>query len=315
MACVEACPVGIEHLTSIVSLRRALVEEGDMEDSLQDALASIGDYGNSFGQSERMRAKWTSKLEFKVKDIRKEAADYMWFVGDFASYDVGIQDLTVKVANILNKIGLDFGILYDGEKNSGNDVRRVGEEGLFEMLVEDNIETFKSAKFKEIFTTDPHSFNTIKNEYPEFGGDYSIYHYTGLLLKLYEEGKLKFNNKLSYKATYHDPCYLGRYNGETEAPRKLMEAMGIEILEMPRNKENSFCCGAGGGRIWMDDSKLKERPSEIRIKEAMSLGNADHFIVCCPKDYSMFSDAVKTTGNEGKMVVKDIIQLVEEAIA
>lgn len=315
MACVESCPVGIEHLTSIVNLRRALVEEGDMEDSLQDALASIGDYGNSFGQSERMRAKWTSKLDFKIKDVRKEAAEFMWFVGDFASYDGGIQDLTVKVANIMNKIGLDYGILYDGEKNSGNDIRRVGEEGLFEMLVEENVEVFESAKFKEIFTTDPHSFNTIKNEYPEFGGDYSIYHYTGLLLKLYEEGKLKFTNKLNYKVTYHDPCYLGRYNGETEAPRKLMEAMGIEIIEMPRNKENSFCCGAGGGRIWMDDSKMEERPSEIRIKEAMALGNVDHFIVCCPKDYSMFSDAVKTTGNEGKIVVKDVIQLVEEAIA
>jgi Fe-S oxidoreductase/nitrate reductase gamma subunit len=315
MACVEACPVGIEHLTSIVNLRRTLVEEGDMDDSLQDALANIGDYGNSFGQSERMRAKWTSKLDFEIKDVRKVPAEYMWFVGDFASYDVGIQDLTAKVASIMTKVGVDFGILYDGEKNSGNDIRRVGEEGLYEMLAEDNIETFSSAKFKQIFTTDPHSYNTIKNEYPEFGGDYSIYHYTGLLLQLYEEGKLNFTKKLDYKVTYHDPCYLGRYNGETEAPRKLLEAMGVELIEMPRCKENSFCCGAGGGRVWMDDSNQSERPSEIRIKEAMALGNADHFIVCCPKDYSMFSDAVKTTGNEGKMVVKDIIQLVEEAIA
>ncbi|MDH5474745.1 MAG: heterodisulfide reductase-related iron-sulfur binding cluster [Cyclobacteriaceae bacterium] len=315
MACVEACPVGIEHLTSIVNLRRALVEEGDMEDSLQDALANIGDYGNSFGQSERNRAKWTSKLDFKIKDVRKEAAEFMWFVGDFASYDAGIQELTLKVATVMNKIGVDFGLLFDGEKNSGNDIRRVGEEGLYEMLAEDNIETFSSAKFKEIFTTDPHSYNTIKNEYPEFGGEYSIFHYTGLLLRLHEEGKLNFTKKLNYKVTYHDPCYLGRYNGETEAPRKLLEAMGVELVEMPRNKENSFCCGAGGGRVWMDDSKMEARPSEIRIKEAISLGNADHFIVCCPKDYSMFSDAVKTTGNEDKMVVKDIIQLVEEAIS
>jgi Fe-S oxidoreductase/nitrate reductase gamma subunit len=315
MACVEACPVGIEHLNSIVNLRRALVEEGDMDDSLQDALANVGDYGNSFGQSERMRAKWTSGLDYKIKDVRKEPAEYMWFVGDYASYDGSVQELTIKVADIMTKIGVDFGILYEAEKNSGNDIRRVGEEGLYEMLAEENIETFNSAKFKQIFTTDPHSFNTIKNEYPEFGGDYSIFHYTGLLLKLYDEGKLKFNKKLNYKVTYHDPCYLGRYNGETEAPRKLLEAMGVDLIEMPRCKENSFCCGAGGGRIWMDDSKMEERPSEIRIKEAMSLGSADHFIVCCPKDYSMFSDAVKTTGNEGKMVVKDIIQLIEEAIS
>jgi Fe-S oxidoreductase/nitrate reductase gamma subunit len=314
MACVEACPVGIEHLTTFVNLRRALVDEGDMEDSLQDALMNIGDYGNSFGQSERMRAKWTKELDFKIKDIRKEEAEYLWFVGDYASYDVRIQGLSQDVARIMKDIGVDYGILYDGEKNSGNDVRRIGEEGLYEMLVEDNLAAFEEAEFKEIFTTDPHSFNTIKNEYPDFGGNYKISHYTGLLLKLYKEGKLKFNKKLNYKATYHDPCYLGRYNGEVDAPRQLLEAMGVELIEMPRCKENSFCCGAGGGRIWMDDSKLEQRPSEIRIKEAMSLGNAEMFVVACPKDYAMFTDAVKTTGNEDKMVVKDIIQLVAEAM-
>lgn len=314
MACVEACPVSIEHLNTIVNLRRSLVDEGTMEDTLQDTLMNIGDYGNSFGQSERMRAKWTKELDFKIKDVRKEAAEYLWFVGDYASYDARIQGLSRKVAQVMNKIGVDFGILYDGEKNAGNDVRRIGEEGLFEMLVEDNMAAFEEADFKEIFTTDPHTFNTIKNEYPDFDGNYSIWHYTGLLLKLVNEGKLTFSKKLNYKATYHDPCYLGRYNGETEAPRQLLEALGIELIEMPRCKENSFCCGAGGGRIWMDDSKLQERPSEIRIKEALSLGNADHFIVACPKDYAMFTDAVKTSGNEGKMVVKDLIELVEEAM-
>ena len=315
MACVEACPVGIEHLTSIVNLRRTLVDDGDMEDMLMDTLANIGDYGNSFGQSERMRAKWTKDLDFKIKDVRKEEAEFLWFVGDYASYDPRIQSLSRKVATIFNRMGLDYGILYDGEKNAGNDVRRVGEEGLYEMLAEDNIATFEDAKFKEIFTTDPHSYNTIKNEYPEFGGNYSIYHYTGLLLKLYQEGKLKFNKKLDYKITYHDPCYLGRYNGEVDAPRQLMEAMGVTLVDMPRCKENSFCCGAGGGRIWMDDSKMEKRPSEIRIEEALNIGKGvDHFIVTCPKDYAMFTDAVKTSGNEGKMHVKDIIELVEEAM-
>ncbi len=177
MACMEACPVGIEHISSIVQLRRTLVEEGEMEDSLQDALANLGDYGNSFGQSERMRAKWTKGLDFKIKDARKEEVEYLWYVGDFASYDAGVQNMTRKVANIFNKIGLNFGILYEGEKNAGNDVRRIGEEGLFEMLVEDNMAVFEEAQFKEIVTTDPHSFNTIKNEYPDFGGRYSVFHY------------------------------------------------------------------------------------------------------------------------------------------
>jgi Fe-S oxidoreductase/nitrate reductase gamma subunit len=315
MACVEVCPVGIEHLTSIVNLRRTLVEQGNMETMLQDTLANIGDYGNSFGQSEKKRADWTKGLDFKIKDVRKEEAEYLWFVGDYASYDARIQGLSRKVASILQKIGVDYGILYEAEKNSGNDVRRVGEEGLYEMLVEDNMKALGKSKFKKIFTTDPHSYNTIKNEYPDYGGNYAIEHYTGLLLRLVNEGKLTFSKKLGYKATYHDPCYLGRYNGEVDAPRKLMEAVGVELVDMPRCKENSFCCGAGGGRIWMDDSKMKERPSEIRIREALSLGDGvNHFIVACPKDYAMFTDAVKTSGNEGKMLVKDIIELVEEAI-
>lgn len=315
MACVEICPVGIEHLTSIVNMRRSLVEQGAMENMLQDTLANLGDYGNSFGQSEKKRADWTKSLDFPVKDVRKEEAEYLWFVGDYASYDARMNALSKKVASVLKGIGIDYGIMYDGEKNSGNDVRRVGEEGLYEMLVEDNMNALNKSKFKKIFTTDPHSYNTIKNEYPDFGGNYDIEHYTGLLLRLVKEGKLTFSKKLNYKVTYHDPCYLGRYNGEVDAPRELMEAMGIELHDMPRCKENSFCCGAGGGRIWMDDSKVKERPSEIRIKEALTLGEeVSYFIVACPKDYAMFSDAVKTSGNEGRMVVKDIIELVEEAI-
>ncbi|MDH5608394.1 MAG: heterodisulfide reductase-related iron-sulfur binding cluster [Cyclobacteriaceae bacterium] len=314
MACVETCPVGIEHLTSIVNLRRALVDEGNMETMLQDTLANIGDYGNSFGQSERNRAAWTKELDFKIKDVRKEEAEYLWFVGDYASYDGRIQDISRRVARVLTKAGVDFGLLYEGEKNAGNDVRRVGEEGLYEMLVEDNMAVLEKSRFKKIFTTDPHSYNTIKNEYPEFGGSYEIEHYTGLLLRLIKDGTLKINKKLGYKVTYHDPCYLGRYNGEVDAPRQLMEALGVELQDMPRCKENSFCCGAGGGRIWMDDSKMEERPSENRIKEALTLGDVPYFIVACPKDYAMFSDAVKTSGNEGKIEVKDIIHLVEEAI-
>lgn len=314
MACVEACPVGIEHLTSIVQMRRRLVDEGSMEDSLQDALMNIGDYGNSFGQPERTRGKWAQGLDFSIKDVRREEAEYLWFVGDYASFDSRLQELSRTIAQVFIKIGIDFGILYDGEKNSGNDVRRIGEEGLFEMLVEDNLAVLQKAKFKEIFTTDPHSFNTIKNEYPEFGGDFTIYHYTGLLAKLINQGKIKFSRKLDYTVTYHDPCYLGRYNGEVDAPRQILKGLGVDFKEMPRCGENTFCCGAGGGRIWMDDSNLQERPSEMRIKEALALGNIDCFVVACPKDYTMYSDAVKTVGNGAKIVVKDIIHLIKEAL-
>ncbi len=315
MACVEACPVGIEHLTTIVNLRRTLVDEGNMEDSLQDVLMNIGDYGNSFGQSDRMRAKWTKELDFKIKDARKEEVDYLWYVGDYASYDQRIQSISRKVAKILNDAGVSFGILYEAEKNSGNDVRRIGEEGLYEMLVEDNMAALEEASFKEIFTTDPHTLNTLKNEYPEFGGHYKVKHYTQLLIELIKSGKLQLKKKLNYTVTYHDPCYLGRYNGITEEPRELLRLLGVELKEMPRNRSNSFCCGAGGGRIWMDDSKLEKRPSEMRIEEALALGEVDCFIVSCPKDYAMYSDAVKTSGHEGKLEVKDVIDLLEEALS
>jgi len=211
--------------------------------------------------------------------------------------------------------------MYKEESNAGNDVRRVGEEGLFEQLVEQNMAAFGKAQFQRIVTTDPHSFNTLKNEYPQFGGQWEVKHYTVTLLRLFEEGKLTVKNKLSkYKATFHDPCYLGRYNGGFTAPRKLLELLGVEFHEMPRNCENSFCCGAGGGQIWMGKVAPGERPAENRIKEALTTFEANSsdktqlFIVTCPKDMIMYSDAVKTTGNEGKIEVRDIIQLIAEAV-
>ncbi|MFQ5628163.1 MAG: heterodisulfide reductase-related iron-sulfur binding cluster [bacterium] len=314
MACVEACPVGIEHLTHIVQMRRHLVDLGEMDDNLQGVLMNLGDYGNSFGDSPKKRALWTKKLSFKIKDARKEKVEYLWYVGDFASYDPRLQGNSRLIAEILNASGVDFGILYDGEKNAGNDVRRVGEEGLFEMLVEDNTAVLKKAKFKEIFTSDPHTLNTFRNEYPEFGASYTVHHYTGLLLKLIRDGKLKINKKLGYKVTYHDPCYLARYNGEIAAPRELMQALGLELHDMPRCGTNTFCCGAGGGRIWMDTSNEQKRTSEQRIEEALALGDIQYFITACPKDYTMYTDAVKTSGNEGKIEVKDLIELVAEAV-
>ncbi|MBI4456608.1 MAG: 4Fe-4S dicluster domain-containing protein [Acidobacteria bacterium] len=315
MACIEACPVGIEHLTHIVQMRRNLVDAGTLDSNLQDALVNLGEYGNSFGQSPKTRGKWTQKLSFKVKDARKEPVEYVWFVGDFASFDPRLQRITCAVAEVLYRAGVDFGILYDGEKNSGNDVRRVGEEGLFEMLAEDNIKMLRKARFREIFTTDPHTLNTLRNEYGELGGNYVIHHYTGLLAKLIDQGKLRFNKKLNYQVTYHDPCYLARYNRETDAPRNLMRELGLHLREMPRCRENTFCCGAGGGRVWMDTSNEKERASEQRIREALGVGDVRYFVTACPKDYTMYTDAVKTSGNEGKIEVKDLIELVAEAMS
>ena len=208
----------------------------------------------------------------------------------------------------------DFGILYDAERNAGNDVRRVGEEGLFEMLAEENIKALETAEFKEIFTTDPHTLNTLRNEYPELGAKYTVHHYTGLLAQLIRDGKLKIDAPLGHRVTYHDPCYLARYNGEIDAPRDVMHALGLDLIDMPRCGANTFCCGAGGGRIWMDTSNETKRTSEQRIEEALSLGNVKYFVTACPKDYTMYTDAVKSLGGAGGLEVKDLIELVSEGV-
>jgi Fe-S oxidoreductase len=313
MACVEACPVGIEHVPTIIDMRRNLVDQGRMEPLLQQTLENFVKQGNSYGKSGRMRARWTKGLEFTIPDARKEAVEYVWFVGDFASFDERVQLASQRVARILHDAGVSFGLLYEGEHNAGNDVRRVGEEGLFEMLVEHNMEALSAAQFEAIFTTDPHSLNTLRNEYPQFGLDKPVYHYTELLAELVDRGVISLHTPLSgTRVTYHDPCYLARYNRITDAPRKLIEATGAQLVEMPRHGTNTFCCGAGGGRIWMDDSGLEERPSEQRIREAQALGEIDYFIVSCPKDLAMYSDAANTVGADFE--VAELTALVEQAL-
>jgi Fe-S oxidoreductase len=183
------------------------------------------------------------------------------------------------------------------------------------MLVEKNMDAFSKSDFKAIVTTDPHSYNTLKNEYPINGNEKKpVLHYTELLDQLITSGKLTIHKKLNYKVTYQDPCYLGRYNGIYDAPRRVIEATGCELVEMPRNKDRAFCCSAGGGRIWMEEGEISERPSESRIREATNLGDVSVFIVACPKDITMFQDAVKTAGKEEQIVVKDLIDLVHEAM-
>jgi Fe-S oxidoreductase len=300
---------------TIVDMRRYMVIEGQVDAELQDALANLGRYGNSFGKSGRARARWTRSVEPKIKDARKEAVEYLWFVGDYASYSATLTDITQMTAEVFQKAGLDFGLMYDGEQNAGNDVRRVGEEGLFEMLVEKNVAALSKCTHQAIVTTDPHSYNALKHEYPaEINGGRPVLHYAELLDQLIASGRLKFSKKLGYQVTYHDPCYLGRYNGVYDAPRRVIEATGCELVEMPRHGARAFCCGAGGGRIWMEEGEVQERPSEARIREAAELDGVTTFVVACPKDVTMYRDAVKTTGHEDRLVVKDLIELVHEAL-
>lgn len=313
-ACVRVCPVGNEPLTDIIELRRNLVFGAQMPAELAEVLRSLDEQGNSFGDSARKRVRWSKNLDFAIKDATKEPVQYLWFVGDFASFNQNCQETTRRVARVLDAAGVDFGVLGRRERSAGNDVRRTGEEGLFEQLAEENIKTLQGCQFEEIITTDPHTYNTLVNEYPALGGEYRVKHYSTFLLELIQQGKLKLNQKLDRVATYHDPCYLGRYNGIYDHPRQLLELCGVSLVEMPRNRQNSFCCGAGGGRIWMQDHEdLTQRPSENRIEEAVGLG-VDYFTVACPKDMTMYSDAVKTSGNEDKIKVVDLIDYLVEAL-
>jgi Fe-S oxidoreductase len=225
-----------------------------------------------------------------------------------------VQEATRLVARVFQAAGLDFGILYEGERNAGNDVRRAGEEGLFELLAEHNVGQLSKARFRRIVTTDPHTLNTLRFEYPDFGGSYAVWHYTQLLSALFDDGHLVSRRPIDRRVTYHDPCYLARYAEVTRAPREVLAAIGAQVVEMPRNRANTFCCGAGGGRIWMDDSRLAERPSEQRIREAAALHDVATFVTACPKDLTMYTAAAKATGHDPDLAVADLIELVAEAI-
>ena len=314
LACVDRCPVGVRHVPLIVQMRRHLVAQGQVEVRQQEALTHFTRYGNSFGQSPRNRVKWTQGLEFKIKDARKEPVEYLWFVGDYASYDPRVQGMTRATARLFQRAGLSFGILYEAEQNSGNDVRRMGEEGLFEMLVEKNQAALAKAQFTHIVTTDPHTYHALKNEY-QWEKGCRVLHHTELLAELIEAGKLPLEKQADLRVTYHDPCYLGRYNGVYEAPRRLLAAAGATLVEMPRNRSGGYCCGAGGGRIWAEDAPgVHERPAESRVREAAQLSGVEALVVSCPKDLVMFLDATKTAGLENALAVRDVAEIVEKAL-
>ena len=215
MACVEICPVAVEHVPIIVQMRRKLVEDGAMDPLLTKTLQTIHKTGNSFGESKRKRGAWSKSLPFKVKDARKEPVEVLWFVGDYASFDPRNQKVTQTFATLLHEAGVDFGILYDGESNAGNDVRRVGEEGLYEVLASANVAALKAASFKTIVTTDPHSYNTIRNEYPDFGGSYQIEHYTSFVKQLFAASKCGSPGRSSCARPFTIPVISDASTGDT----------------------------------------------------------------------------------------------------
>ncbi len=243
-----------------------------------------------------------------------ESPEVLFWVGCAGSFDDRAKKITKAFAKILIEAKVDFAVLGTEESCTGDPAKRAGNEFLFQMQAMMNIEVLNGYEIKRIVTCDPHSFNTIRNEYPDFGGEFEIQHYTTVLKQLFEAGKLRLKQKLNYRVTFHDPCHLGRYNKGYDAPRELIEMIGCELVEMDRNRDNSFCCGAGGGRIWIPDPVGMEKPSENRIHEAGRIDDLDVFIVSCPKDLTMFEDARKTAGYEDKFVVKELIELITECV-
>jgi Fe-S oxidoreductase len=247
----------------------------------------------------------------------KRPVDVLWFVGDYPSYHSRVQLTAKALVKILRALGIDFGILGPEENSDGDSQRLAGERGLFEALAEKNGKVFKKYQFKEIITTDPHAYNALKNEYPALGISYPVRHYTEFLAERLDQLKPLLKREVKAKVTYHDPCYLGRANKIYDAPRALIQAIpGAELVEMAHNHSLSLCCGGGGGGMWLDGftwEKAHTRLSEWRVREAVASGAAV-LAVACPYETPRFEDAVKTIKEAAQLKVKDIVELLAEAM-
>ncbi|MFH0822647.1 MAG: (Fe-S)-binding protein [Pseudomonadota bacterium] len=314
-ACEAECPIFIEYIDKIVDMRRYLVEQGRMPPSLQKPMQQIKKKGNAYGGVKTKRAAWTKALEgVEVKELNKgDSADVLFFVDSCGSFDPRIQEISKSFSRILTAAGTSFGILGKDETDSGNEIRRLGEEGLFEQVSQKNIEAFKERTFNDIVTFDPHAFNTIRNEYPV---KFPVTHAAVLLARYLESGAIRLNGEYlaGRTVTYHDPCYLGRHNGIYEEPRAVLRGIpGIKYSEMTRSRSRSFCCSGGGLLIWYENEEEKERMGEVRVRMAVEAG-AQVIVTACPFCLINLEDAVKTTGNEGKLEVIDLVELVDRSL-
>ena len=319
MNCLRVCPKEVDMIKIMPAARAAAVMAGQVPAELQEMFQNVAEYGNPMGESPRRRTRWTRELDFEIADLSKEArpVEVLWFVGDYYAYHARGNDAARAMARVFRRLGVDFGILGAEERCDGDSQRLAGEPGLFEMMAEHNIAQFNAHEFGEIVVSGPHAYNAIRNEYPRLGGKFPVRHYTQLLQGRLEALKPLLTQPFARKVTFHDPCYLGRHNGEYEAPRALLAAVpGLELTEMFRCREQGYCCGGGGGGMWLDGfmgDHVNERLSENRVREAVAVG-AEVLAVCCPYEVSRFEDAVKSTGNEGKLEVLDIIEILDRCM-
>ncbi len=315
-ACVEQCPLFIDQMGKIMEMRRFLTLEGRLTGTAVKTLQALQTQGNPWGFSDRDRAKWVSKvdgLNIIGEDGVEDASefDYVYWMGCYGGYDPRGQKIAESVVSLLMQAGVRFAVLGQMESCSGDPARRLGEEALYQMLATQNIENLKELKVKKLIANCPHCFNTIKNEYPQFGGNFEVINHTQLLNDLIKQGKLNPTKEVNEKVAYHDPCYLGRYNRVFDEPREVLRSIpGLSLVELDRRRERSFCCGAGGGKIWMEEDA--PRINWNRFEEVESK-NPDTLAVACYFCDTMFEDASKHAGNE-KMEIKDISVILRESI-
>jgi Fe-S oxidoreductase len=309
-ACVQECPVDIEHVDTIVDLRRSLVMgESRFPAEAGPLMRNLENTSNPWGIPQTQRADWAEGLNVPI--VSGDAPEYLYWVGCAGSFDERARKVARAVAELLTIAGVDYAILGPQESCTGDPARRMGNEFLFQTLAEQNVETLNAANVKKVITNCPHCFNTLRNEYPEYGGVYEVIHHSELLADLIRTGRLTPSEPVNALATYHDPCYLGRHNQVYDAPRSVLEAIpGMSTVEMPRCNKNGFCCGAGGSRMWLEE-KIGKRINVERMDEAASTG-ADTVAVACPYCVIMLDDGAKARG-DGTNVL-DIAQIVRASL-
>ncbi|MEH7818607.1 (Fe-S)-binding protein [Bacillus velezensis] len=317
--CEDQCPVMNEHVDKIIDLRRYLVlTEGKMDSDAQRAMTSIERQGNPWGLNRKERENWREQADTEiptVKEMKKQDKefDYLFWVGSMGSYDNRSQKIAVSFAKLLNEAGVSFAILGNKEKNSGDTPRRLGNEFLFQELAEHNIGEFEKHGIKKIVTIDPHAYNMFKNEYPDFGFRAEVYHHTELLAELVSQGRLKPLHPVNETITFHDSCYLGRYNEVYEPPRAILKAIpGVQLKEMERSRENGMCCGAGGGLMWMEE-ETGARINTARTEQALSV-SPTVISSGCPYCLTMLGDGTKAKEAEDAVGTYDVSELLAMSV-
>ncbi|MGG3671506.1 hypothetical protein CN923_16900 [Bacillus cereus] len=318
--CEDQCPVMNEHVDKIIDLRRYLVlTEGKMDAEAQRAMTNIERQGNPWGLNRKERETWRQGDDevtvptVKEKSKAGEEFEYLFWVGSMGSYDNRSQKIAISFAKLMNEAGISFAILGNKEKNSGDTPRRLGNEFVFQEMATKNIEEFEKAGVKKIVTIDPHAYNTFKNEYPDFGLQAEVYHHTELLAQWVKEGRLKPVHSIEETVTYHDSCYLGRYNEVYEAPRDILKAIpGVNLVEMARNRETGMCCGAGGGLMWMEET-AGSRINVARTEQALAV-QPSIIGTGCPYCLTMISDGTKAKEVEETVQTLDVTEILERSV-